>query len=67
MSEVDLKTLLIGKLKEIENVEDQVQNKQINPDFGLKQIQRLRREYTEIILDFTMDWFNMKNPYTSFV
>lgn len=55
MSEIDLRELLTGKLKEIEHVEDQVQTKQINPDFALKQIQRLRREYTGIILEFTMD------------
>ena len=55
MSELDLKTLLLRKLEQIDDVEDKMMSKEIDTETGLHKIQRLRREYTEIMVEYTMD------------
>ena len=55
MSELDLRTLLIQKLDQIDDVENKMLSNEIDTETGLHKIQRLRREYTEIMVEYTMD------------
>lgn len=55
MSELDLNTLLIQKLEQIDDVENKMMSNEIDAKTGLHKIQRLRREYTEIMVEYSMD------------
>ena len=55
MEKQDLATLLKNNIREIEKVENKKSKGLINEKDALEQIQKLRREYTSIMVDHIMD------------
>ena len=55
MEKQDLATLLKNNISEIEKIENKKSKGLINEKDALEQIQKLRREYTSIIVDHIMD------------